>query len=1001
MEYRILGPLEVHDDGTRVPIGGHKPSALLAVLLVHANEVVSADELVEHLWGAAPPPTALHTLRAHVSRLRKSLGDTESGRVLETRGSGYLLRVAPGELDADRFSSTLERGQSRLAAGEPEVAAAELRDALESWHGPPLADFVYDDFAQPEIARLEELRLTAIETLADADLALGRDAELIPELQALVARHPLRERLRGALMLALYRSGRQADALQVYQQGRRALAEELGLEPSPALQQLERRILEHDPALAGPKRRRPAVVPAAAWRHPRRIVAAGAALVAIAVGAVAFQATRDEEPAAVAGAVVLDPRTGGAQDAIALGSAPSSVTVGVGAVWVLDADDRTIAKIDPSTHEVLRTFSTTSVPTDLAAGADALWVANGPATSGGARGEVFADSVSRLDPASGEVDQIIPLPPGPGGHLFAVLPGLSRQYLALTHDALWAINGGLTVSRIDPVTNRVVATVEGVRAENIAAGEGQVWVTEGTSLVEIDPGSNTVARRIELPVDFLLAGLAIGAGAVWVADPFGAAVWRVDVGPRVAKRKLELDEWVAGVAFGEGAAWATNEIGDAVYRIDPRTNAATVASRTPAPRGVGAGEGAVWVTASTPPSPDTALPSPACGPLVYGGPGRPDLLLVSDLPLKGPARAPTLSIARGIELALEQRGYEAGGLTIGYQSCDSSTAQSGGSDFFRCGTNAKAFARNLRVVGVIGSYGSHCTFFQLPITNRAADGPLATISPSNTLSELTESEELYPTGVRHFVRIAAHDRLQAIGQTELIRSLGRRRLFVVSPRGEGPYGPEFPATLQQAARRLGLRVAGTARYDAETLDHTALVAKIAKTKPDAVAVVDIMLPGSGALLRQLREALGPDVALVVPDGFAGMIEDFHRLAGPAASSVYVTQYGVPNSKLPPRGKAFLEALAAGGTPPGPDFSAAYGGQAAELLLDAIARSDGSRASVNRELRRTNIDDGLLGWIRFDKNGDLVDSPITALRAGPEGFVVDRVVTARSALLGSK
>jgi DNA-binding SARP family transcriptional activator/ABC-type branched-subunit amino acid transport system substrate-binding protein/DNA-binding beta-propeller fold protein YncE len=994
LDYRILGPLEVDDGDRRVPVGGHKPGALLAVLLLRANEVVSVDELVESLWGAAPPGTAAKTVQAYVSRLRKALGD-DGGRVLETRGHGYVLLVAPGELDADRFAASLERSQARLAAGDPAAAADELRAALAEWRGAPLADFAYDDFAQSEIGRLEELRLAALETLADADLALGRDAELIPELQALVSRHPLRERLRASLMLALYRAGRQAEALDAYQQGRQALASELGLEPSPALQQLERQILEHDPALGRAPGAGPRLVPRAVWRHPRRLLAAGAAIVVIAAGAIVLQLTREAEPAGAAGAVVLDPESGEAFDAIPLGSAPSSIAVGAGGVWVLDANDRTITKVDPATREVMRTFSTTLVPTDIAAEPNALWVANGPVTAQGATGEVFAESVSRVDPESGEVDETVQLPRGPGGHLFAVLSGLSRQYIAATHDAVWAINGGLTVSRIDARTTTLVATVEKVRAQNIAAGEGDVWVTEESGVAQIDPGSNRVSRRIPLEAGSL-AGIAVGAGAVWVADPFGGAVWRIDHEPTVVKRRIEVDAWVAGLSFGEGAVWATNEVGDAVYRIDPRTNRATLVQRTPAPRGVAAGEDAVWVTAAAPPSPDSALPRSACGDVVYGGTGSPDVLIVSNLPLKGDVRRSTLPMTRAIELVLEQRNFEAGGVTVGYQSCDSASAQSAGSDVFRCGTNAKAYARNLRVVGIVGSYDSSCTYWQLPITNRATGGPLAMVSPSNTHWELTEDDGLYPTGVRNYVRIAAQDHLLAVGQAALVRSLGRRSVFVLSPR-DPPYGPAFAPNLRTAARRLGIRVAGTAVYDSDRKDYTAIARRVARAEPDAVVVADILEPDSGALVRDLRTELGPDVTLIAPDGFM-LFEDLHRLTGPAASSIYMTQYGVPNSDLPPRGKQFLASYAAQEGSGGPDFSAAYGAQAAELLLDAIARSDGGRASVTRELLRTRVTDGILGAIRFDRKGDLVSAPITVMRAGSEGFVVDRVVTADSTLL---
>ena len=241
MEFRLLGPLEVTEHGRSLALGGVKQRSLLAVLLLNANQVVSADRLIDELWGDAPPPTAAKSLQVHVSRLRKELGD---GR-LATRTPGYVLYVDPSELDLARF----ERLVGEANGSDPRSAGEKLREALGLWRGPALADLAYEPFAQTDIARLEELRLAAIEQRTEADLAGGRHAELVGELETLVAEHPLRERLRYQLMLALYRSGRQAEALEAYRDARRALSQELGLEPSEELKQLERSILNHDTAV--------------------------------------------------------------------------------------------------------------------------------------------------------------------------------------------------------------------------------------------------------------------------------------------------------------------------------------------------------------------------------------------------------------------------------------------------------------------------------------------------------------------------------------------------------------------------------------------------------------------------------------------------------------------------------------------------------------------------------------------------------------------------------
>ena len=245
MEFRILGPLEAWEGGHEMSLGGPRPRALLALLLLHANEVVSADRLIDELWGEDSPEDAAAALRVNVSRLRKTLPQD----VLTTRSPGYVLRVERDALDLHRFERLVDEGRSLLARGLAADASQRLREALALWRGPALADVAYESFAQAAIARLEEIRVAATELRIDADLALGRHHELVGELEALVAEHPLRERLHGNLMTALYRSGRQADALSAYQDARHALVEELGIDPSPELQELERAILRQDHAL--------------------------------------------------------------------------------------------------------------------------------------------------------------------------------------------------------------------------------------------------------------------------------------------------------------------------------------------------------------------------------------------------------------------------------------------------------------------------------------------------------------------------------------------------------------------------------------------------------------------------------------------------------------------------------------------------------------------------------------------------------------------------------
>jgi DNA-binding SARP family transcriptional activator len=252
MEFRVLGPLEVTADGQSLGLGGARTRAVLALLLVHANQVVSSDRLLEELWPGQPTDKAADSLQVRLSELRKALRSAgEAGRLV-TRPPGYLLRVAPGELDALRFEQLATEGGTALAADDAATAAQCLDQALSLWHGPALADFDTVPSARAQAGRLEEQRLAALESRAEALLACGRHRDLIAELESLTAAHPLRERFWYQRMLALYRAGRQADALRVYRELRDILIAELAIEPGPELRELHAGILRQDPALERP-----------------------------------------------------------------------------------------------------------------------------------------------------------------------------------------------------------------------------------------------------------------------------------------------------------------------------------------------------------------------------------------------------------------------------------------------------------------------------------------------------------------------------------------------------------------------------------------------------------------------------------------------------------------------------------------------------------------------------------------------------------------------------
>jgi len=606
MDFQILGPLEVYDDdGDPVELGGRQQRLVLAMLLLHPNEVVSVDRLIDVMWGERAPASAVKNVQVHVSRLRKAFEakSRKGGRVsrrelVHTRGNGYLLEIAPGELDVDRLQSLIEEGRLSLAGGDPERAAAALREALALWRGTPLADFAYDSFAQSEIGRLDELRLGAVEERIDADLALGRHDDVSAELQGLVAEHPLRERMRGQLMLAFYRSGRKADALRIYEEGRRALAEELGLEPSKSLQRLQRAVLTDDPALAAPGRIAPSLTDRVAWaplpmlsgRRGVLLGLGGALLLAAALAVAVLDLTRDRTSAGIVSVlpnslVAIDPETNRVTAEIPVGARPASVVFADGALWVANLDDETVMRIDPKARRIVRTIPTPVAPSALAAGAGAVW------TIGGAGGAVL-----RIDPVFKDVGD--PIQTVKVGTLLGGAP--ATEAVAATNDAVWAVSGGVLstprLSRIDPARKRVAArfpTGNGPTA--IALGLGDLWLTDGfeNTVSRIDPTGVLLAT---IPVGHGASAVAVGEGAVWVVDSLDDTVLRIDPETNFST-PIPVGRYPSAIAVGADAVWVANRGDGTVSRIDPETKSVVKTIEVGnSPAGIVVAAGSVWVT---------------------------------------------------------------------------------------------------------------------------------------------------------------------------------------------------------------------------------------------------------------------------------------------------------------------------------------------------------------------------------------------------------------------
>ena len=572
MQFAILGPLVVWRDGREVPIGAAKQRALLALLLLRRGELVRTETIVDELWGEQPPATAVKTVQVYVSQLRKALGPG----VLETRPTGYLLAVEPAAVDAVRFEQMLTRADGLLASGDPHGAAELLADAFALWRGPPLAEFRYEDFARNEIARLEELRLSGLELRLKTDLAAGRHGPAIPKLEALVREHPLREGPRALLMLALYRAGRQADALEVYQEGRAALVEELGLEPGESLRRLQAAILRHDPTLdlragAGNGLERASARGAVPAAGHARGGGARKAIVLLACGALATGAAvaaavmlgRGGSSSAKATAVLADsvgifnPTTGKPAGEIPVGASPSAVAVGDGSLWVANLDAHTVSRIDPVKQVLIDTIQVGNGPAGIAFGGGFVWAANG-----------LDGTVTKIDPTTNTPVDVISVGNGPAG-------------LAVGSRYVWVANSSDgTVTRIDMRTDKPLKPIPvGQSADGVAIGFGSVWVTSeaGGTVTRIDERSGTPLQPIQAGSG--ADALTAGAGAVWVANSLDGTVARVDPNTNSVRAVIPVGDSPDGIAVEAGAIWVSNELSGTLSKIDPARNAPSVTVR--------------------------------------------------------------------------------------------------------------------------------------------------------------------------------------------------------------------------------------------------------------------------------------------------------------------------------------------------------------------------------------------------------------------------------------
>ena len=537
MEFRLLGSVGVVSGGGEEPLGGPKQRALLALLLLDANRVVSRDRLIDGLWGETPPPTAAHTLDTLVFRLRKVVGPER----LRREGQGYVLTVQRDELDLERFERRAEEGASALGDGDARAGHDLLVAALGEWSGEPLAGVAAEPFAAGAVRRLEEKRLVVVEQRVDAALALGRSSELVPELERLVAVEPFRERLVGQFALALHRGGRSADALSQLAAARRRFADELGLELSPELKQLERRILQHDPALrvhvARAERRRIRRVP---------LAAAASVLLLAGVAAIVFHHRGGHAATSQAGTALLAQVGGDASVSLAGAGATTGAD---GSLWVAEPSQSLVLRVDPTRRSIVDRVQLSGTPGALAAGRDALWVAT---TQPGA--------VERIDYQTDTVTQSMRL-------------GVNPVAIAVAGDELWlADSSDESLIELNPATREALTTVTlASHPSSFVIRGGTAWVVshdDGT-LTQVDLRTGAPVATTNVGVG--ASGVTLAGGGVWISNDLAGTATRIDPATLAETATISTGSGAVAIAAADASVWVANRYSQTLTRLDDTT----------------------------------------------------------------------------------------------------------------------------------------------------------------------------------------------------------------------------------------------------------------------------------------------------------------------------------------------------------------------------------------------------------------------------------------------
>ena len=390
----------------------------------------------------------------------------------------------------------------------------------------------------------------------------------------------------------------------------------------------------------------------------------------------------------------------------------------------------------------------------------------------------------------------------------------------------------------------------------------------------------------------------------------------------------------------------------------------------------------------------TPLPSSSCGPVVYKGSGTPDYIIASDLPLQGAIRHQTVQISRAMIWALADKGWKAGSIKIGYQSCDDSTAQTGGWDTAKCATNAHLYANNKSVIGVLGTFNSGCAKIEVPVLNRA--GPMAMVSPANTNPGLTkkwdvgEPQKYYPTGTHNYARVVATDDIQGPADALWSQSLGFKKVFVLNDKQT--YGFGVATTYRSAAKKLGINVVGFQGWDAKASSYEALATSIKASGAQAVFLGGIVCNNGAKLMQDIR-SVNPKIQIQTPDGFSDPGAN-----GAVANGAYISVAGMPPSGLTGSGATFVKSFGKQiGTTPNP--YAAYGAQAMLVMLQAVAAGGGDRAKTTKAIFGINIVNGILGNFTINATGDTNLTPVTIYKQAGKNLNPVKTLVPSASLIG--